>query len=179
MEYMNRTFHQYLDKFVVVFIDDILIYSKTNEERVEPLRIVLELLKENKLYAKLSKCDFWLREVIFLGHVIFSGGITVDPSKVDDVLHLETLKFVMEIRSFPGLVGYYRRFIKGFSKLAVHLSQLTRKGQTYVWDVAYEGSFVELKKKLTTAPVLILSSTTEPFVVYCDVSKTDQGGVLM
>ncbi|XP_050918567.1 uncharacterized protein LOC127135996 [Lathyrus oleraceus] len=97
----------------MVFIDDILIYSKTNEEHVEHLRIVLELLKEKKLYANLSKCEFWLRKMSFLGHVIFSGGIVVDPLKVDDVLHLETLKSVTEIRSFLGLVGYYRRFIEG------------------------------------------------------------------
>lgn len=146
MEYMNMTFHQYLDKFVVVFIDEILIYSKTHEEHVEHLKIMLELLKEKQLYANLSKCEFRLRGVSFLGHVIFSGGITVDPSKVDDVLQWETLNSVMEIRSFLGLASYYRRFIEGFSKLEIPLTQLTRKGQVYEWDVAWEESFVELKK---------------------------------
>ncbi|MCI00567.1 RNA-directed DNA polymerase (Reverse transcriptase), partial [Trifolium medium] len=129
MEYMNRIFHTYLDQFVVVFIDDILIYSKSEEEHAEHLRIVLQVLKEKKLYAKLSKCEFWLHKVSFLGHVISGDGIAVDPSKVDAVLQWETPKSVTEIRSFLGLAGYYRRFIEGFSKLALPLTQLTCKGK--------------------------------------------------
>ena len=115
MEYMNRI---YLDKFVVVFIDDIVIYSKNEEEHAEHLNIELQMLKEKKLYVKLSKCEFWLSEVSFLVHIISGDGIVVDPSKVDVVLQWETLKSVTEIRSFLGLAGYYRRFIEGFSKLA-------------------------------------------------------------
>ena len=111
MEYMNRTFHSYLDKFVMVFIDDILIYSKSEGGHVKHLRIMLQVLKEKNLYAKLSKCEFWLKEVSFLGHVISSGGIYVDPSKVNAVLQWETPKYATEIQSFLGLVGYYRRFI--------------------------------------------------------------------
>ncbi|GAU51873.1 hypothetical protein TSUD_416580 [Trifolium subterraneum] len=109
MEYMNRIFHSFLDKFVVVFIDDILVYSKSEEEHKEHLRIVLQVLKEKKLYAKLSKCEFWLKEVSFLGHVISSGGIAVDPAKVDAVMKWGTPESVSEIRSFLGLAGYYRR----------------------------------------------------------------------
>jgi len=127
MEYMNKIFHPLLDRFVVVFIDDILVYSKSEEEHVEHLRMVLRVLKENQLCAKLSKCEFWLREVSFLGHVISKGGIVVDPSKVDVVLQWESPKSIFEIRSFLGLVGYYRRFIEGFPKLALLLTQLTRK----------------------------------------------------
>ena len=179
MEYMNRIFHPYLDRFVVVFIDDILVYSKSEEEHAEHLRIVLEVLKEKKLYAKLSKCEFWLSEVSFLGHVISGDGIAVDPSKVDAVLRWETPKSVTEIRSFLGLAGYYRRFIEGFSKLALPLTKLTCKGAAFVWDVKCEESFVELKKRLTTAPILILPNPEEPFVVYCDASKMGLGGVLM
>lgn len=152
MEYMNRIFHPYLDNFVVVFIYDILIYSKSEEDHAGHLRIVLQVLREKKLYAKLSKCEFWLKEVSFLGHVISSGGIAVDPAKVDAVLQWETPKSATEIRSFLGLAGYYRRFIEGFSKLALPLTQLTKKGQSYVWDAACEKSFVELKKRLTSAP---------------------------
>ena len=179
MEYMNRIFHTYLDRFVVVFIDDILIYSKSEEEHAEHLRIVLQVLKDKKLYAKLSKCEFWLHKVSFLGHVISGDGIAVDPSKVDAVLHWETPKSVTEIRSFLGLAGYYRRFIEGFSKLALPLTQLTCKGKAFVWDAQCEESFIELKKRLTTAPILILPNPGDSFVVYCDASKLGLGGVLM
>ncbi|MCH82353.1 retrotransposon protein, partial [Trifolium medium] len=164
MEYMNRIFHSYLDQFVVVFIDDILIYSKSEEK---------------KLYAKLSKCEFWLKKVNFLGHVISSGGIAVDPAKVDAVLQWGTPESLSEIRSFLGLAGYYRRFIERFSKLALPLTQLTRKDQAFVWDDQCEKSFQELKRRLTSAPVLILPNPKESFVVYYDASKMDLGGVLM
>jgi len=179
MEYMNRIFHTYLDRFVVVFIDDILIYSKFEEEHVEHLRIVLQVLKEKKLYAKLSKCELWLNEVNFLGHIISGNGISVDPSKVDAVSQWETPKSVTKVRSFLGLAGYYRRFIEGFSKLALLLTQLTCKGRAFVWDVQCENSFNELNQRLATAPILILPKSGEPFVVYCDVSKLGLGGVLM
>ncbi|GAU46655.1 hypothetical protein TSUD_281460 [Trifolium subterraneum] len=179
MEYMNRIFHSFLDKFVVVFIDDILVYSKSEEEHKEHLRIVLQVLKEKKLYAKLSKCEFWLEEVSFLGHVISSGGIAVDPAKVDAVMKWGTPESVSEIRSFLGLAGYYRRFIEGFSKMALPLTLLTRKDQAFVWDEKCEKIFQELKEKLTTGPVLILPDAKESFVVYCDASKMGLGGVLM
>jgi hypothetical protein len=120
-----------------------------------------------------------LKEVSFLGHIISSSGIAVDPSKVDAVSRWETPKSVTEVRSFLGLAGYYRRFIEGFSKLALPLTQLTCKGRAFVWDGQCESSFNELKRKLTTAPVLILPKSDEPFVVYCDASKLGLGGVLM
>ncbi|MCI12267.1 retrotransposon protein, partial [Trifolium medium] len=179
MDYMNRIFHPFLDKFVVVFIDDILIYSKSEEEHKEHLRIVLQMLREKKLYAKLSKCEFWMKEISFLGHVISSEGIAVDPAKVDAVLQWSTPESVSEIRSFLGLAGYYRRFIEGFSKLAMPLTQLTRKNQPFVWHKNCEESFQELKRRLMTAPVLVLSDAKEPFEVYCDASKMGLGGVLM
>jgi len=179
MEYMNRIFHTYQDRFVVVFIDDILIYSKSKEEHVEHLRIVLQVLKERKLYAKLLECEFWLEEVIFLGHIISGSGIAVDPSKVEAVSQWDTPKSVTKVRSFLGLAGYYRRFIEGFSKLALPLTQLTCKGRAFVWDVQCENSFNELKQQLTTTPILILPKSDEPFVVYGDASKLGLGGVLM
>jgi len=111
MEYMNRIFHPYLDQFVAVFIDDILVYSKSEEEHAEHLRIVLQVLKEKWLFAKLSKCEFWLWELSFLGHVILKGGIVVDPSKDDAVMQWESLKSVFEVISFLGMAGYYQRFI--------------------------------------------------------------------
>ena len=116
MYLMNLVFMPELDNFVVVFIDDILIYSKNEEEHAEHLRIVLPRLREHKLYAKFSKCDFWLKEVQFLGHIISEAGISVDPSKIQDVLNWKTPESVSEIRSFLGLAGYYRRFVPDFSK---------------------------------------------------------------
>jgi hypothetical protein len=115
MYLMNKVFMEYLDKFVVVFIDDIMIFSKNEEKHDEHLRLVLLKLRENQLYAKLNKCEFWLKEVSFLGHIISEGGISVDPSKVMDVLSWNTPQNVLDIRSFLGLAGYYRRFIVGFS----------------------------------------------------------------
>jgi hypothetical protein len=117
MYLMNKVFMEYLDKFVVVFIDDILIYSKTEEEHEEHLRLVLQKLREHQLYEKFSNCDFWLKEVSFLGHIITDGGISIDLAKVDDVLKWEPPRTIKEIRSFLGLAGYYRRFIEGSPRL--------------------------------------------------------------
>nr|KYP50917.1 Retrovirus-related Pol polyprotein from transposon 17.6 [Cajanus cajan] len=138
---MNRIFWPFLDKFVVVFIDGILIYSRTPEEHGEHLRLVLEILKEKQLYAKLSKCEFWLDEVKFLGHVILAEGIVIDSAKVELVLQWERPRTVTDIRSFVGLAGYYKRFIEGFSKIVAPLTQLTRKEQPFIRTDAYERSF--------------------------------------
>jgi hypothetical protein len=127
MDKMNRVFHNYLDQFTVVLIDDILIYSKTSEEHEEHLRKVLERLRSEKLYAKLEKCEFWLDSVSFLGYVISGKGVAVDSEKVKAVVEWTRPASVFEIRSFLGLTGYYRRFIKGFSKLSGPLTALTRK----------------------------------------------------
>ena len=133
MDYMNRIFRPFLDKFVVVFIDDILIYFRTQEEHAEHLRLVLGVLREKQLYAKLSKCEFWMDEVQFLGHVISAQGIAVDPAKVEAVVKWESPKSAIEIRSFVGLAGYYRRFIEGFSKIVAPLTLLTWKDQPFTW----------------------------------------------
>jgi hypothetical protein len=131
MYLMNKAFMEYLDKFVVVFIDNILIFSKIEEEHEKHLRMVLEKLRSNQLYAKFSKCEFWLTEVTFLGHVISTGGISVDPSKVKDVLNWMPLTNASEIRSFLGLVGYYRRFIKDFSKITKPMTRLLKKNKDF------------------------------------------------
>jgi hypothetical protein len=128
---MNKAFMEYLDKFVVVFIDNILIFSKIEEEHEKHLRMVLEKLRSNQLYAKFSKCEFWLTEVTFLGHVISTGGISVDPSKVKDVLNWMPLTNASEIRSFLGLVGYYRWFIKDFSKITKPMTRLLKKNKDF------------------------------------------------
>ncbi|GAU39806.1 hypothetical protein TSUD_219810 [Trifolium subterraneum] len=179
MDYMNRIFQPYLDKFVVIFIDDILIYSKDPQEHAEHLRIVLNILREKQLYAKFSKCEFWLSEVKFLGHVISQGGVSVDPSKVEAVLNWERPRTVSEVRSFLGLAGYYRRFILGFSEIALPLTRLTRKGVAFVWDELCENSFNLLKQKLTSAPVLVIPDPDKKYVVYCDASNKGLGCVLV
>jgi hypothetical protein len=132
MDTMNRVFHDYLDQFTVVFIDDILIYSKTSEEHEEHLRKVFERLRSEKLYAKLEKCEFWLDSVSFLRHVISRKGVAVDPEKVKVVVEWTRPTNVFEILSFLGLAGYYRCFIKGFSKLLGPLIALTRKNAHFV-----------------------------------------------
>ncbi|GAU50355.1 hypothetical protein TSUD_283640 [Trifolium subterraneum] len=179
MDYMNRIFQPYLDKFVVIFINDILIYSNDPQEHAEHLRIVLNILREKQLYAKFSKCEFWLSEVKFMGHVISQGGVSVDPSKVEAVLNWERPRTVSEIRSFLGLAGYYRRFILGFSEIALPLTRLTRKGAAFVWDELCENSFNLLKQKLTSAPVLVIPDPDKKYVVYCDASNKGLGCVLM
>ncbi|WVZ63668.1 hypothetical protein U9M48_013282 [Paspalum notatum var. saurae] len=166
MNLMNKVFMEYLDKFVVVFIDDILIYSKTEEEHEEHLRLVLQKLREHKLYAKLSKCEFWLDQVPFLGHIVSKGGIMVDPSKISSVMDWKVPEVVKDVRGFLGLAGYYRRFIESFSKIAKPMTSLLEKGQA---------AFDELKKRLTTAPVLTLPDLTKSFTVYCDASKEGLG----
>jgi hypothetical protein len=179
MDMMNKVFMEYLDKYIVVFIDDILIYSKTQEEHEEHLRLVLQKLREHHLYAKFSKCDFWLKEVSFLGHIITDGGISVDPAKVDDALKWEPPRTVKEIRSFLRLVGYYRRFIDRFSKIVKPLTTLLEKDREFKWTDACQGSFEELKRRLTTAQVLVMPDLQKGFDIYCDASRQGLGCVLM
>ncbi|KAL0541789.1 hypothetical protein IC582_021849 [Cucumis melo] len=161
MDLMNRVFREFLDTFVIVFIDDILIYSKTEAEHEEHLRMVLQTLRDNKLYAKFSKCEFWLKQVTFLGHVVSKAGVSVDPAKIEAV------------------TGYYRRFVENFSRIATPLTQLTRKGVPFVWSKACEDSFQNLKQKLVTAPVLTVPDGSGSFVIYSDASKKGLGCVLM
>ncbi|GJZ09866.1 putative reverse transcriptase domain-containing protein [Tanacetum coccineum] len=179
MDLMNRVCKPYLDKFVIVFIDDILIYSKSEEEHEVHLKTILDLLQKEKLYAKFSKCEFWLQEVQFLGHVVNRDGTHVDPSKVESVKNWKTPESSTEIRSFLGLAGYYRRFIENFSKIAKPLTLLTQKNKTYVWGDKQDEAFQILKEKLCNAPVLALPDGPDDFVVYCDASKQGFGCVLM
>jgi hypothetical protein len=179
MYMMNKVFLEYLDKFVVVFIDDILVYSRNEKEHEGHIRLVLQKLRDHKLYAKLSKCEFWLKQVTFLGHVISKGGISVDPSKVQDVLSWKTPTSVSDIRSFLGLAGYYRRFIEGFSRISNPMMELLEKDKVVKWTSACESSFQELKKRLTTAPVLVMPDMKKPFSIYCDASGQGLGCVLM
>ncbi|GKB42445.1 putative reverse transcriptase domain-containing protein [Tanacetum coccineum] len=179
MDLMNRVCKPYLDKFVIVFIDDILIYSKDEKEHEEHLKAILELLKKEKLYAKFSKCEFWILKVQFLGHVIDSRGIHVDPAKIESIKDWASPKTPTEIRQFLGLAGYYRRFIEGFSKIAKSMTKLTQKGIKFDWGEKEENAFQLIKQKLCSAPILALPEGSEDFVVYCDASHKGLGAVLM
>ncbi|GJY00837.1 putative reverse transcriptase domain-containing protein [Tanacetum coccineum] len=178
MDLMNRVCKPYLDKFVIVFIDDILIYSKTKGEHSEHLKIILDLLKKEKLYAKFSKCDFWLESVQFLGHVINREGVHVDPAKIEAVKNWPVPKSPTEVRQFIGLAGYYRRFIEGFSLIAKPLTKLTQKNKRFEWGADEDEAFQKLKQDLCTALILALPGLHD-FVVYCDASLKGYGAVLM
>ena len=179
IDLMNRIFQPYLDQFVIVFIDGILIYSGSKEDHEDNLRVVLQILRENQLYAKFSKCQFWLDSVAFLGHVISVEGISVDPQNIEAIMNWKPPTNVTEIRSFLGLAGYYQKFVEGFSKLAAPLTKLTRKEEKFVWSEACQQSFDELKRKLTSAPVLTLPSGQDGYPVYCDASRQGIGCLLM
>jgi hypothetical protein len=176
---MNSIFMLEMDQYVVVFIDDILVYSKSMGEHEENLWLVLQQLREHQLYAKFSKREFWIKGVPFLGHVVSPEGFTVDPGKVKEVLEWNMPTTVSEVRCLLGLVGYYRRFIPNFSKIVKPITELLKNGNKYVWSDACDEAFKHLKKLLTTSPVLAQPDTTKPFDVYCDASGTGLGRVLM
>ncbi|XP_025801385.1 uncharacterized protein LOC112880861 [Panicum hallii] len=172
MNMMNKVFMEELDKFIVVFIDDILVYSETAEEHAEHLRVVLERLRQNQLYAKFSKCEFWLEKVAFLGHVLTADGVAVDPEKIEAVSEWQQPKSVTDIRSFLGLAGYYRRFIENFSKIAKPMTELLKSNVPFVWSPKCEASFQELKSRLTTTPVLTLPDIRKDFPRHTHATAT-------
>nr|GFB23897.1 putative reverse transcriptase domain-containing protein [Tanacetum cinerariifolium] len=179
MDLMNRVCKPYLDKFVIVFIDDILIYSRDEKEHEEHLKAILELLKKEELYAKFSKCEFWIPQVQFLCYVIDSQGIHVDPAKIESVKDWASPKSPTEIRQFLGLAGYYRRFIEGFLKIAKPMTKLTQKKVKFEWGDKQDAAFQLLKQKLCSAPILALPKGSNDFIVYCDASNKGLGAVLM
>ncbi|CAN4101642.1 unnamed protein product [Withania somnifera] len=170
MDLMHRVPKPYLDSFVIVFIDDILVYSRSKSDHEQHLRVILRTPREHKLYAKFSKCEFWLESVAFLGHIVSKAGVSIDSAKIRVGRDWPRPTTVYEIRSFIGLAGYYRRFIEGFSSIAAPLTRLTRKGITFRWSEECELSFGKLKDPLTSAPVLILPVEGRGFSVYRDAS---------
>jgi hypothetical protein len=162
-----------------VFIVDILVYSENEEDHAEYLRIVLTRLRDHQLYAKFSKCEFWLRTVPFLGHVLSENGISVDPSKVQEVMDSKSPTTVHEVWSFLGLAGYYQCFIPDFSKIAKPMTSLLQKDNKFAWIEECEAAFYTLRKLLTTAPVLAQLDIEKSFDVFCDASKNGLGCVLM
>ena len=179
MDLMNKAFRPYVDQFVVVFIDDILVYSKDAQEHEQHLKIVLQTLRENKLYAKVNKCDFWLKEVSFLGHIVSAEGIRVDPTKIKVVVNWKPPQNVTDVRSFLGLASYYRRFVRGFSVIASPLTKLLRKGIKFEWTNKCHNSFEQLKGMLVEAPLLTQPTSGKEYTLYSDASGIGLGCVLM
>ena len=179
MDLMHRVFQPCSDQFAMVFVDDILIYSQSEDKQEDHLRIVLQALRGHQLYTKLSKCEFWLIGVKFLGHVVSASSVSIDPEKVEAIMSWERPKSVFEISSFLGLVGYYRRFIEDFSRLAAPMTRLTRKGVNFEWYDLCEKAFQELKRRLTSAPILIISEQRQRYTVYYDTSRNEVGCVLI
>jgi len=178
---MNRVFHKYLNTFVVIYLDDIMIYSKTPEEHVEHIKLVFEVLEKEKLHVKLSKCSFNMKEVKFLGHIVGRDGIKVNPAKISAVTKWPIPKDVKQLRQFLGLTNYFRKFIQGYSSLTAPLHELTRKGTDFGthWSANHTELFEKLKEALVTAPVLVLPDFEKPFTVVSDASLLGTGAVLL
>jgi hypothetical protein len=176
---MNTTLHPVLRKCVLVFFDDILIYSHSFAEHVQHVRLVLELLAKDQWQVKLSKCLFAQRQLRYLGHIISEQGVATDPVKVEAVLSWPAPVSVKELRSFLGLAGYYRRFVRHFSLIAKPLTDLLKKGSIFAWTDQHQQSFEALKQAITSAPVLVLPDFAQPFVLETDASGTGVGAVLL
>jgi hypothetical protein len=179
MSLMNRVFCQYLDKFVQVFIDDIVIYSRTMEEHDEDLHWVLQCLREKKLYGKLSKCSFYQSKIHYLGYVIFEECIVVDLAKVKAIMEWPTLTNVLEVHIFMSLVEYYRRFIEGFSNIENLITKLQKKNKKFVWTEKCTEAFWRMKELLMTSLILKVPNMDVDFLVCTDASKKGLGRILM
>lgn len=178
MQLMNDTFRDLLDRSVLVFLDDILVFSKTKEDHVRHVREVLTRLRAQKLFAKRSKCEFFREEVEFLGHRIGANGLSVSQDKVQAVRDWPQPRSVHDIRSFLGLAGFYRRFVKEYSKVALPLTELTKEKNPFVWGAKQQSAFDALKQALSTAPVLVIADPTKPYVLNCDACDYAIGATL-
>ena len=175
---MNNVLSKYLYKFVVVFIVDILVYSKMKEEHDEHLQIILQVLREHKLYAKFNKCKFFKDKIQYLGHMISKEGISLDLNKIKSIVYWPIPKDVIDVRSFMWITGYYRKFIEGFSRIENPITSLQKKGNKVVWDKKCKDNFNKLKELLTIAPILKITIPEKYFVVCTDACNEGLGGVL-
>ncbi|KAK1685676.1 hypothetical protein QYE76_046524 [Lolium multiflorum] len=179
MRLMNEVLRAFIGRFVVVYFDDILIYSKSLEEHLDHLRVVFNALRDARLYGNLEKCTFCTNRVAFLGYVVTAQGIEVDPAKIEAIENWPQPKTVTQVRSFLGLAGFYRRFVKDFGSIAAPLNELTKKDVPFVWGDAQQDAFMILKDKLTHAPLLQLPDFNKTFELECDASGIGLGGVLL
>ncbi|KAE8674455.1 cytochrome P450 78A7-like [Hibiscus syriacus] len=176
---MNKVLQPFLDHFVVVYLDDIVVYSNTLEEHIEHLRRVFQVLRENELYVKEENCSFAQKEVPFLGHVVGGGKLQMDKDKIRAIDEWNPPTKVTKLRVFLGLTNYYRRFVKGYSKIATLLTELLKKDKVWEWSTKCQGAFEKIKEAMVSEPVLVLPDYTKPFVVFTDASDVAIGGVLI
>lgn len=179
MRLMNHVFKDFHGKFVVVYFDDILIFSKTLDEHVEHLKQVFEVLRKQQLFANLKKCAFCVDRVVFLGFVVSSKGVEVDEDKIKAIKEWPKPKSVTEVRSFHGLASFYRRFVRDFSTIASPLTEVIKKDKVFTWGKDQDDAFNLLKEKLCSAPLLQLPNFSKSFEVECDASGKGIGAVLM
>ncbi|KAL0696239.1 hypothetical protein Bca4012_063419 [Brassica carinata] len=176
---MNHVLRSFIGLFVVVYFDDILVYSKCLKEHIDHLRAVLDVLRKERLYANLKKCTFCTDNLVFLGFVVSADGVKVDQEKVKAIPEWPSPKTVGEVRSFHGLAGFYKRFVRDFSTIAAPLTEVIKKDVGFKWGEAQENAFQCLKEKLTNAPLLVLPDFNKTFEIECDASGIGVGAVLM
>ena len=177
MRLMNQVFRPFIGRFVVVYFDDILVYSQSEEEHLDHLTQVMKVLEKEKLYGNLKKCSFFTQEVTFLGYIVTAQGIKVDESKIEAIRSWPTPSSIHDVRSFHGLASFYRRFIRDFSTITAPMTDVLKQ-TSFKWNPKAQQAFEEVKKKLTQAPVLALPCFEKIFEVECDASGVGIGGVL-
>ena len=178
MNLMNNIFSPFLDRFVICFLDDILVYSKNLEDHYHHLSQVLEVLKQHQLYAKLSKCEFFQRSITFLGHKVIGNGLSMEDNKIQAILNWPIPQGADEVRSFLGLAGFYRKFIANFSRICLHLTNLLQQNSPFYWGEKQMEAFNNLKYSISHAPILILPKSHLPFTVTVDASTFAVGAVI-
>ena len=177
MRIITQVLRTFVEKFVVVYFDDILIYSKTLTDHLDHLRQVCQVLRNDSLYGNLKKCEFMTSRVTFLGFVVTPDGVSADPEKIRSIVEWSEPTSIHEVRSFHGLATFYRRFIKGFSTIVAPITDCIRKGE-FFWTKAAHKAFLELKDRMTQAPILRLPDFSKVFEVACDASGVGIGGLL-
>ena len=176
---MDDVLRPFLDDLVIVYLDDILIFSKTREEHVMHVNKVLDVLKKNQLFLKMSKCEFGKTSLVYLGHIVGGGSLRIDPSKVEAIVNWPTPKSITEVRSFLGAAQYWRKFISNFSTIATPMHVVTSVKHDFQWGGKQQKYFESLKEKISSAPVLALLDLRQPFEIQTDASDYAMGAVLL